>query len=135
MAASKILLVHYDPVALGRFRNLLEKNGFEVSEARDGSTALAALLEGEPDLVLMEAMLPKVHGFEVCEDIKKTGRGRRTPVVLMTTVYKGRKYRNEAIHTHGADDYIELPMEDAQLLSVIQRSLAHANGSRSETRA
>ena len=135
MATPKILLVHYDPTALSRFRTLLEKNGFDVNEARDGSTALAALLEFEPDLVLMEAMLPKVHGFEVCEDIKKTARGKRTPVVLMTSVYKGRKYRNEAIHTHGADDYIELPMKDAQLLSVIERSLGHANVPRSESRA
>ena len=131
MALSKILLVHYDPTALRRYRALLEENGFEVIEARDGTTAMSALLEGEPDLILMEAMLPMVHGFVVCEDIKKTGRGRRTPVVLMTTVYKGRKYRNEAIHTHGADDYIELPMEDTQFLAVIQRSLDHTSSARS----
>ena len=133
MSASKILLVHYDPAALQRFRTLLERNGFEVSEARDGSSALAALLEYEPDLVLMEAMLPKVHGFEVCEDIKKTGRGRQTPVVLMTNVYKGRKYRNEALHTHGADNYIELPMEDSQFLTIIRLSLSNANESHRET--
>ena len=103
MPTFKVLLVHFDPNALARFRTLLEKNDFEVSEARDGSAAMQALVEQQPDLILMEAMLPKVHGFEVCADMKKTTLGRRTPVVLMTTVYRGRKYRHEAIHEHGAD--------------------------------
>ncbi|MFQ5720822.1 MAG: PleD family two-component system response regulator [Acidobacteriota bacterium] len=135
MSASKILLVHYDPTALQRFRSILETHGFEVSEARDGSAAVAAMLETEPDLILMEAMLPKVHGFEVCEDIKKTGAGRKTPVVLMTTVYKGRKYRNEALHDHGADEYIELPMEDTKFVAVIERSLKNGSGAPSSTPA
>ena len=134
MSASKILVVHYDPSALGLFRAILEDNGFEVSEARDGSSAMQALLEQQPDAILMEAMLPRVHGFEVCEDMKKTGPGRRIPVILMTTVYKGRKYRNEAIHTHGADEYVELPVDDAKLVALIRRSLENANGSRVQTR-
>ena len=130
MPTSKVLLVHFDPNALARFRAILEKHDFEVSEARDGQSAMQALLDQQPDLILMEAMLPKVHGFEVCADMKKTAPGRRTPVVLMTTVYRGRKYRHEAIHTHGADDYIELPIEDAKLVAVIERSLKSRDGSR-----
>ena len=76
-----------------------------------------------PDAVLIEAMIPKVSGFEVCQDIKKTRRGRQIPVILMTSVYKTRKYRDEAIHTYGADEYIELPMDDAQLVALIHRTL------------
>ncbi len=123
MAASKILIVHYDPRSLDRLRKTLEEHDFEVTVARDGTTAMAAFLEIEPDLVLLEAMLPKVHGFEVCADLKKTRRGRQTPVVVMSTVYKGRKYRDEAIHTHGADAYIEMPLADAELVATLRRSL------------
>jgi DNA-binding response OmpR family regulator len=123
MATPKILLVHYDPQSLERLKTILEENDFDVSVARDGTTALVSFLENEPDLVLLEAMLPKVHGFEVCADLKKTRRGRQTPVVIMSSIYKGRKYRHEAIHTHGADDFIELPLEDTQLVAILRRSI------------
>jgi DNA-binding response OmpR family regulator len=123
MPLPKLLLVHYDPKARVRFRSALELGGFEVEEAKDGATAMARFIEMEPDAVLIEAMIPKVSGFEVCQDIKKTRRGRQIPVILMTSVYKTRKYRDEAIHTYGADEYIELPMDDAQLVALIHRTL------------
>jgi len=123
MSTSKILVVHYDPRSLDRLRKTLEENDFEVKVARDGTSAMVSFLEDEPDLVLLEAMLPKVHGFEVCADLKKTRMGRQTPVLVMSTIYKGRKYRHEAIHTHGADDFIEMPLEDAQLVAILRRSI------------
>lgn len=123
MPTSKILVVHYDPRSLDRLRKTLEENNFEVKVARDGTSAMVSFLEDEPDLVLLEAMLPKVHGFEVCADLKKTRLGRQTPVLVMSTIYKGRKYRHEAIHTHGADDFIEMPLEDAQLVAILRRSI------------
>ena len=123
MSTSKILVVHYDPRFLDRLRKTLEDNDFEVKVARDGTSAMVSFLEDEPDLVLLEAMLPKVHGFEVCADLKKTRMGRQTPVLVMSTIYKGRKYRHEAIHTHGADDFIEMPLEDAQLVAILRRSI------------
>jgi DNA-binding response OmpR family regulator len=132
MAAARILVVHYDPKALVRLRRMLEEGGYEVLEARDGSTAMTAMLESEPDGVLLEAMLPKVHGFEVCQDLKKTRHGRKVPILIMTTVYKGRKYRDEAIHTYGADNYIELPIEDAQFLSIVRSSVPAARTGGSE---
>ena len=123
MPNSKILIVHYDPRSLDRLRKTLEENDFEVKVARDGTAAMVSFLEDEPDLVLLEAMLPKVHGFEVCADLKKTRMGRQTPVLVMSSIYKGRKYRHEAIHTHGADDFIEMPLEDAQLVAILRRSI------------
>jgi DNA-binding response OmpR family regulator len=123
MSTSKILIVHYDPRFLDRLRKTLEENDFEVKVARDGTSAMVSFLEDEPDLVLLEAMLPKVHGFEVCADLKKTRIGRQTPVLIMSTIYKGRKYRHEAMNTHGADDFIEMPLEDAQLVAILRRSI------------
>jgi DNA-binding response OmpR family regulator len=123
MSTSKILIVHYDPRFLDRLRKTLEENDFEVKVARDGTSAMVSFLEDEPDLVLLEAMLPKVHGFEVCADLKKTRIGRQTPVLIMSTIYKGRKYRHEAMNTHGADDFIEMPLEDAQLVAILRQSI------------
>ena len=135
MAAFKVLLVHYDPRTLERFKTLLEEHEFEVAVARDGGSAVAALHEHEPDLVLLESMLPKVHGFEVCQDLKKTRLGKKTPVVLMTSVYKGRKYRHEAIHEHGANEYLELPMEDAKLVDLLRRTIDAAAGAAPDAEA
>jgi len=131
MPSAKILLIHYDPRSQENHRRILQENGFEVFLAKDGASAMATFMEEEPDLVLLEAMLPKVHGFEVCADLKKTGRGRRTPVIVMSTVYKGRKYRDEAIRTHGADDFLEMPMEDAKLVATLNRHIEKAGASRS----
>ena len=123
MTSSKILLIHYDPRSQELHRRMLQENGFEVLTARDGASAMASFMENEPDLVLLEAMMPKVHGFEVCSDLKKTRLGRQTPVVVMSSVYKGRKYRDEAIHTHGADEFVELPMDDTKLIAVLNKLL------------
>ena len=131
MTSSKILLIHYDPRSQENHRRILTDNGFEVFLAKDGASAMASFMEEEPDLVLLEAMLPKVHGFEVCADIKKTSQGRKTPVVVMSTVYKGRKYRDEAIHTHGADDFLEMPMDDTKLVATLNRLIDKAGASAS----
>jgi DNA-binding response OmpR family regulator len=129
--SSKILLIHYDPRSQENHRRVLAENGFEVFLAKDGASAMASFIEEEPDLVLLEAMLPKVHGFEVCADLKKTSRGRKTPVVVMSTIYKGRKYRDEAIHTHGADEFLEMPMDDAKLVATLNRLIDKAGASAS----
>jgi DNA-binding response OmpR family regulator len=126
MPAAKILLVHYDPRAQDSLRKSLEEEGFEVVTARDGASAMAGFLESDPDLVLLEAMLPKVHGFEVCADLKKTRRGQQVPVAVMSAIYKGRRYRDEAIHTHGANAYLEMPMDGAKLAESLRKLLDQA---------
>ena len=123
MTSSTILVIHYDPRSQEQHRQVLEENGFNVLLAKDGATAMATVLENEPDLILLEAMLPKVHGFELCADLKKTTLGRKTPVVVMSSIYKGRKYRHEAMHTHGADDFLEMPMEAPKLVASINKLL------------
>jgi len=123
MTSSTILLIHYDPRSQEKHRKTLMENGFNVLTAKDGATAMATFLEDEPDLILLEAMLPRVHGFEVCADLKKTTLGRKTPVVVMSSIYKGRKYRDEAIHTHGADEFLEMPMDPAKLVAALNRLL------------
>jgi DNA-binding response OmpR family regulator len=123
MTSSTILVIHYDPRSQDKHRQVLEENGFKVLLAKDGATAMATFLEDEPDLILLEAMLPKVHGFEVCADLKKTTLGRKTPVVVMSSIYKGRKYRHEAMQIHGADDFLEMPMDSARLVAALKKLL------------
>ena len=118
-----ILLVDYQPRSIQRARQLLEWAGYQVEVATDGASALSMFASSDPGLVLiLEAMLPKKHGFEVCREMKRSKRGS-TPVILASAVYRGRKYRQDAMHEIGCDEYLERPVGDEQLLAAVQRLL------------
>ncbi len=68
-------------------------------------------------------MVPKKHGFQVCQEIKASQIGRRTPVLITTAFYRGRKHRSEAQRSYGCDDYLEKPIAEDLLLSTCRRFL------------
>lgn len=123
MANHTILLIDYEPKSIEKVRRPLTGFGYSVEVATDGIAGLEAFHRLKPDLVMIEAMIPKKHGFEVCQEIKKSPQGKRTPIIITTSVYKGRKYRNQAFHIHGCDEYLEKPLEEEQILSVCRRML------------
>src|SRR5688572_4156257 len=127
MPGKRILLVDYDPRSLTHAREVLEGAGFEVSTCGDGLTAIDQFKSLAPDLVLLSAMLPKMHGFEVCSNIRKLPGGDKTPVVIITDVYKGKRYRVDALNKYGATEYIEKPIEDSNLVTIL-RELVNQNG-------
>ena len=117
----RILIIDYEPRSIKQLSDPLHALGHEVLVAKDGVVGLDVFKKEEPDLVLIEAMLPKRHGFEVCGEMKRTEHGRRTPVVIVTSVYKGRKYRSQALHQHGADEYLEKPIPPDRLTETVGR--------------
>ena len=119
MANYTILLIDYEPRSIERFREPLTAAGYTVEIATDGLSGIEAFHRLSPDMVLVEAMIPKKHGFEVCQELKRTPHGRRTPVLITTGVYKGRKYRTQALHMYGCDEYIEKPIAPEQLLEIV----------------
>ncbi len=123
MANYTILLIDYEPRSIERFRDPLVGAGYKVEISTDGVSGIEAFHRLNPDMVLVEAMIPKKHGFEVCQELKRTPHGRRTPVLITTSVYKGRKYRTQALHIYGCDEYIEKPIAPEQLLEVVGRFL------------
>src|SRR6186997_2961242 len=100
MAAKRILLVDYDPKSLTHTRNLLQGAGFDVATCGDGLSAIDQFKSQSPDMVLLSAMLPKMHCFEVCSNIRKLPGGDQIPVVIITDVYKGKRYRLDAIQKY-----------------------------------
>ena len=128
MGNKRILVVDYDPKSLSHTRELLQTAGFDVETCADGLSALDNYKTSNPDLVLLSPMIPKMHGFEVCSNIRKMPGGDKTPIVIITDVYKGKRYRLDAIKKYGATEYIEKPIEDANLLSILQ-NLIQGNGS------
>jgi len=123
MAGEKILLVEYDPRTLKETKDLLMRAGFRVHEAADGLSALSLFEELKPDLVLMSPMLPKVHGFDVCQRIKSNPSGKNTPVIIISDVYKGKRYRIDAIHHYKADDFVEKPISEGDLVKLLLNAI------------
>lgn len=118
-----ILLIDYDPRSIHKLRNALEGAGYRVEVAKDGEAGIQAFGELQPHLTLVEAMIPKVHGFEVCRRLKQTDHGKDSPVLIVTAVYKGRKYRFEARDHYGCDGYLEKPIADEELVSAVRSFL------------
>ncbi len=119
----KILLVDYEVSKMKATEDFLSQAGFDVVKAFDGLDALEKFSEEQPHLVLLSAMLPKLHGFEVCKAIKHSDTGRQIPVLITTSVYKSYKYKRQAMKDYLADDYILKPFNYEELLSKIREHL------------
>jgi DNA-binding response OmpR family regulator len=136
MSKYKVLVIDYEPRGIQQLTVPLEEAGYEVYVEKNGVSGMRTFSELKPDLAVIEAMLPKKNGFELCQELKKTPQGSRTPIVLVSSVYKGRKYRTQALHHYGCNEYLEKPVAPEKLLETVRRLLkcdpetAHA-GSRS----
>lgn len=122
MAEKKVLVVDYDAKSLASLAKLLKANRFRIVTASDGQAGYSAYLAEKPDLVVLEAMLPRIHGFDLTRTICQETQGR-VPVVLVTGVYKGPKYRQEAIGGLGAAEYFEKPLDAEAFMATIKRLL------------
>ncbi len=116
MAGKKILIVDYDTKSIESLSKLFEAHKIDVMTAMDGVDAYEKFKADEPDLVLLEAMLPRLHGFDLAQKIYQDTKGR-VPVIIVTAVYKGHQYRNEALRTFGAADYFEKPYDQDKLVN------------------
>ena len=102
----------------------LEKEGFTVRVAADGEQAIEALAEEQPDLVLLDWMLPHLSGIEICRRIRRDPATRELPVIMLTA--KGEEAdRIRGLDT-GADDYVTKPFSPAELIARVRALLRRA---------
>ncbi len=118
MSDKKILIVDYDAKNLEDLVELFSSYKLEIITATDGQMAYEKYKEEKPNLVLLEAMLPKLHGFDLTQKIHKETKGS-IPVVIVTGLYKGTQYKNEAMRSFGAADYFEKPVDTDELVKSI----------------
>jgi len=111
----KILIVDDESAARLALATLLRREGFEVTEVRDGAAALSHCASFCPDLVLLDILMPGMNGFEVCRRIKATPETRLTPVVLITGL-SATEDRIQGINV-GADDFLSKPIDFNELLA------------------
>ncbi len=115
----KILIVEDEPAMRLGLKDNLEIEGYEVDTASDGEAGLAKVRTNTYDLILLDVMLPRVSGFDVCKAVRVAGI--RTPVILLTA--KGEEIDKIIGLELGADDYITKPFSVRELLARIKAIL------------
>ena len=100
----KILLVEDDTVLAGVYKSRLELEGFGVEHVANGELALSKAIEFRPDLILLDAMMPKINGFDVLDILRNTPETMNVRVIMLTALSQPKdKARAEEL---GADDYL-----------------------------
>lgn len=100
----KILLVEDDVALAAVYRSRLELEGFDIREVNNGEEALSAAVEFKPDLILLDAMMPKISGFDVLDILRNTPDTTNIRVIMLTALSQPKdKERAEAL---GVDDYL-----------------------------
>ncbi|HMH70130.1 MAG TPA: response regulator [Candidatus Saccharimonadales bacterium] len=100
----KILLVEDDTALAAVYKSRLELEGFEIREVNNGEDALSAAIEFKPDLILLDAMMPKISGFDVLDILRNTPATADIRVIMLTALSQPKdKERAEAL---GVDDYL-----------------------------
>ena len=120
-ARSRILVVDDDALIRGLLEDELVGQGYEVSTARDGEEALERVATESPDLILLDVMMPKLDGYEVCRRLKSDDRTILIPVVMLTSMTSTHE-RITGIEA-GADDFLSKPHNRAELLTRVRSLL------------
>ncbi|MCX6581795.1 MAG: response regulator [Candidatus Aminicenantes bacterium] len=116
----KIVIIE-DEEQLGRLvQSYLEQHHYRAIHVRDGVTGLKVIREQVPDLILMDLLLPRMHGFDICQSVKKDPRLQRIPIIVMTAVYRTSMDKMQA-RRMGVDEFVEKPLNFEDLLKKIQQ--------------
>ena len=117
----RVLIVEDDKDIVELVRYNLEKEGYQTAVAADGLTALSTLRRTPPDLVLLDLMLPKLPGLEVCREIRRDQSLNRLPILMLTA--RGEEADRVVGLEMGADDYVTKPFSPRELVARIKALL------------
>ena len=120
----KILIVDDEPNIVLPLEFLMRKQGHEVRVATDGDEALEAMAAFGPDLLLLDVMLPRRSGYDVCQALRADPRWRHVKVLMLTA--KGRDVEVAKGEAVGADAYITKPFSSHELVEQVERLLAES---------
>jgi diguanylate cyclase (GGDEF)-like protein len=124
MAKKKILIVDDEPDVRDVIRIVLESENYETQEASNGAEGLEKISKRPPDLIILDFMMPKMNGPDVCQALKKDLLLRHIPIIMLT----GRGELADKVKgiNAGADDYILKPFEPTELIARVKMSLRRA---------
>lgn len=126
MAAKYVLIVDDDPDLVETVSMILESKGYEVGKAYDGIEGEAAIKQRHPDALVLDVMMPRKNGYQLCKELKANQATRGIPVVLLTAVGEAVPTTSYS-HAEGmaveAEDFIPKPVDAATLVEAVERLL------------
>ncbi len=117
----RILVIEDDKDIVELVRYNLEKEGFQVLAASDGLTGLTQLKKSSPDLLLLDLMLPKLSGLEICKEVRRNASLNRLPILMLTA--RGEEADRVVGLELGADDYVTKPFSIRELVARVRALL------------
>ena len=125
---AKILIVDDDPDILVAIGAVLEARGYQMVTARDGEEGLAKLKEANPDLMILDLLMPRKDGFAVCKELKdpRWSKYGNVPILILTSVREEvsrRRYELETGLSLDVDDYVEKPIDPFLLVERVENLL------------
>lgn len=121
MAGKKILLIEDDRDIVELVRYNMEKEGFQLMAVGDGASGLAQVRKSPPDLLLLDLMLPKLSGLEICKEVRRDETLNRLPIVMLTA--RGEEADRVVGLELGADDYVTKPFSPRELVARVKALL------------
>jgi len=118
---SSVLVVEDSPPQRAMITALLKDNGLEVTTANDGVEALDQLKDYRPDIVVMDIVMPRMNGYELCRKLKSDPNTKTVPVVMCST--KGEDFDRHWGMKQGADAYISKPFQPQELVRTVKQLL------------
>ena len=126
-----VLVVEDEPHIIESLSFLMKRAGYKVRIARDGDAALRTMESETPDLVLLDVMLPRRDGLEVCREIRADDRWRDVRVIMLTA--RGRELDRRKGLEMGADDYILKPFSTTEIVARVEALLQRGRASNDES--
>jgi DNA-binding response OmpR family regulator len=111
-------------------KRLLVQKGYRVIEADRGLLALRLVKDHVPDLIILDAMLPELHGFDIARRIKGSAKYGRIPIIMVSAVYRGWRIAEDLKQSYGIEEYIEKPFRIADVMQAVQRLLKQRDDSK-----
>jgi CheY-like chemotaxis protein len=122
MSRKKILCVDDSPTSIMWQRMILSEEPYDIVVAEDGAAGVEKAIAEKPDLILLDAMMPKMNGYEACRAIRSKLALRRVPVIMLTT--RSEPESVEEGKRSGCTDYLTKPIDKVALLAKIRTYLA-----------
>jgi len=121
MTQKTVLIADDEPNIVISLEYLLEHDGYRVQIARDGQEAIDSIAREPPDLVLLDVMLPRLSGYDVCQKVRENPAWRHIRIVMLTA--KGREVEVHKGLALGADSYVTKPFSTQELLAHLRKQL------------
>jgi DNA-binding response OmpR family regulator len=126
MAAKYVLIVDDDPDLVETVSMMLEAKGFEVGKAYDGIEGEEAIKKRRPDVLVLDVMMPRKNGYQLCKELKSNKWTQEIPIILLTAVGEAVPTTSYS-HAEGmaveAEDFIPKPVDAATLVEAVERLL------------